>query len=463
MKSIERLSASFVIAAALAAPWIAGGRTDLKWVEGLAVLPAVACVLLLGVRRMEGQWLEVPTPAAILAIALLGCLGFWALRPEPPFATAYAAEHWRFMESWNPASLLQLPRLVRFFFLGSVLLGFFAAIDLGRWEGFRRCLCGAIGIDGLATTGYSLGERWLHWPSPSWVLTSEGRDAYTATFFHHSTSAAAFDLAWPLLIFGGCLGLHRILRAVCAVVALGMGVAGLVLWEADSAYQIAGGLVAAALAWKYAIAVGRFRPWLVLAGIGLVLGVVFAWQVASVIKLRTHYPDGWVNARVTEGQAPVRDALVRTRALTRGDHLVSSSAPPRPVAWLAAWRMARDYPMMGLGPGAWVRKAILYSNEPIMNTFFQHRQFAHNDLYQTAAEWGVLPAIAWLLLWTGALYGAVRRSLPDPTEEMGLVLALLGMALHATMHFPLQVPALQLWVALLLGLGWSARQRSRLV
>jgi len=100
----------------------------------------------------------------------------------------------------------------------------------------------------------------------------------------------------------------------------------------------------------------------------------------------------------------------------------------------------------------------VFSNEPTVSTFYQHRQFAHHDLLQTAAEWGIVPALLWVALWVGAFYRAIRR---DPTDlrEMGLVLALIALALHSMLHFPLQLPLFQLWAALLLGLAWSRRPR----
>jgi hypothetical protein len=43
---------------------------------------------------------------------------------------------------------------------------------------------------------------------------------------------------------------------------------------------------------------------------------------------------------------------------------------------------------------------------------------------------------------------------------MGLVLSLTALALHSMIHFPLQIPAFQLWAALLLGIAWSRRARN---
>jgi O-antigen ligase len=120
--------------------------------------------------------------------------------------------------------------------------------------------------------------------------------------------------------------------------------------------------------------------------------------------------------------------------------------------------MTADYPLVGLGPGAWVTHGVLYSNDTIVNTFYQHRQFAHHDLLQTAAEWGGLGAVAWLALWIGGFWRATRFDLQSPPAEIDLVLSLLGIAVHSTVHFPLQNPALLLWAVLLLGLAWSSRR-----
>ena len=55
--------------------------------------------------------------------------------------------------------------------------------------------------------------------------------------------------------------------------------------------------------------------------------------------------------------------------------------------------MAADYPLIGLGPGAWVKRSALYTRDSVVNTFYFYRQYAHHDLLQFAAEWGVLPAL----------------------------------------------------------------------
>jgi O-antigen ligase len=198
------------------------------------------------------------------------------------------------------------------------------------------------------------------------------------------------------------------------------------------------------------------------AGVTVIFVAAILVQLFVAFRLQRTYPDRWSSAEETHELAPDRDAGVKKRALERGDHLVASSAPPRAVAWVTALRMASDNLVIGQGPSSWVYRSVLYSNEPIVNTFHQHRQFAHNDLFQTAAEWGVAPAVAWVLAWAGAFWNCARRSADNLVSELPILLALLGMGLHALMHFPLQVPALQLWTALVLGLAWSRPPRLRL-
>jgi hypothetical protein len=118
--------------------------------------------------------------------------------------------------------------------------------------------------------------------------------------------------------------------------------------------------------------------------------------------------------------------------------------------------MAGDHPFLGDGPGAWVKRAVLYSHEPIMVTFFHHRQFAHQDLLQFAAEWGCVPAIILAVFWCGAIWRGTSPRTWDPADAV-TSLALFGVALHSCWNFPLQVPALQLTAAVLLGVLWRAR------
>jgi O-Antigen ligase len=377
-------------------------------------------------------------------------------QPAPTFATTFGDEHWQFLEANYPLVILHWPRLPHLLFLASVLLGFLAAVELGDSKGFRRALLDTLGLSGLALAVYALGIRWLGWTSPPWIKLAGDTEQFNVWFFHHNGPGACFLLAWPLLLFRENSLPRRAAGVALAVVAI----AALPLWHSSSPAVIAGGIFVLGMIWRILAAKITAWPQLVRGTIVTLFLGIFAWQISSTLAMRRDFPDGWVSAAETLQNAPARDAAFKMAADRRGDRLVASPAPPRPAAWLTAARMAADYPLVGLGPGAWVTHAVLYSNDSLVNTFHQHRQFAHHDLLQTAAEWGGLAALAWLVIWIGAFWLATSRDASGRFTEMDLVLSLLGIAVHSMVHFPLQNPALLLWTVLLLGLAWSRRPGS---
>jgi len=421
----------------------------------------VAFLLVMLERIQERRWLCIPRLAVWPVVFLLGCVSWWATQPEPPFATAFTAEHWSFMEHQFPSAILQWARGERLFFLGSLLLGFWASVDLGRSKTFRSRTGLIVAANGIAVTLYALGQRWFGLPYPFWVEIAGSTEAYDVCFFHHSGPPACLDFAWPLLVFREWQKDTVKPNIVAATVVLPILILSIPIWKSESAWAVASLLLFCGFVWLFIAHRQPINPALPLASFALLFLAAFSCQTIAVLSMRAHKADSWKNASLAAAQAPERDEQLRALIRLRGDHLVTSSAQPRPVAWLAGTRMAQDHPLIGLGPGSWVRQAVLYSNEPVMHTFYQHRQFAHHDLLQTAAEWGCLPAIAWLLLWIGGIHRASRRILTEGPNDIGLVVALVGIALHSLVHFPLQVPALQIWTAIALGLAWSRRSPAR--
>lgn len=453
---LPRLASVLVCAAAAVAPWIAGANTS-QVIKGwwLAVPLALSFFLICAQWVVEKKRPSLPWIVSLPVAFLLGCLAWWATKPELEFPTAFSAEHWRFLETTFPFMIFQWPRPERFAFLAGALLGLLAVVDLGSSREFHRRLRATIGISGLALALYALGMQWLGWPTLPWINQAADTERFNVAFFHHSGPGACLNLAWPLLVFAGDdRGSGRIL-SIRSVAILLVVVAVLPLWHSISAPVIAAALLFAGafLLWRMR-SEKKHSPLVVRALIAAAFLSIGVWQWRSLQPLRAE-SDGWVSAAQTERDAPARDALIKTAALKRGDRLVASTTPPRPAAWLAAARMASDYPVVGLGPGSWVKRVVLYSNDTIVNTFYQHRQFAHHDLLQTAAEWGGLGACAWLVIWIGALWRATGSISSGSTRDIGVMLALLGIAVHGTVHSPLQNPALLTWTLLLLGLAWS--------
>ena len=441
-----------LILAALAAPWLGGTQTTVPnarwWLGGTL---AVAFCLVLAGRSRAHRRLAIPPGAGMSALFLLGCLGWWATQSEPHFATLFGEEHWAFLNERYPRAIFQGPRLERLGFLACVILGFLAAIDSGQRESFRRRLTLTIGVSGMGVAVYALGLARLGWPALPWTQIDGGAEQFNVCFAHYSGPPACLNLAWPLLVFGAPSGLAW-LRRIAPVIIAG---AAMPLWNSAAGKCIAVGLLVAGAVWKWGAKQGWLTPGRVCAAPGIALLAVFACQWFAISHMRKHTPDNWISAHETLIHADTHDARLRELAAQRGDHLVASPAADRPSGWLCALRMAADHPLIGLGPGAWVKRSALYTHDSVVSTFYHYRQYAHHDLLQFAAEWGGFATLAVLFLWLGGIWRAIHRDSADNTAEAGIVLALFGITLHSMVDFPLQNPALQLWSALLLGLAWS--------
>jgi O-antigen ligase len=312
----------------------------------------------------------------------------------------------------------------------------------------------------LAIGVYALGIRWLGLPLVPWALIDGGPERYDVSFFHHCGPPACLNVAWVLIFFFRPNQRRSSPFAILSSLAILVLVAlDLPLWRSQSAGAIAGGIFIIGATWTILQRRGFVTPARIRTALALAFAALLTWQALWAWRSLHNFPDHWVSAQQTIHIAPVRDARIRAHAMQRGDRLAFSTAPARPIAWIAAARMAMDYPFLGWGPGSWVRIIPLYSNEPLIQTFFQHRQFAHHDLLQTAAEWGILPALLFLSLWIGALLRATANTDPKTAEGMNLTLAVVVLALHSTLHFPLQIPALQIWAALLLAAAWSTPKK----
>jgi hypothetical protein len=99
-------------------------------------------------------------------------------------------------------------------------------------------------------------------------------------------------------------------------------------------------------------------------------------------------------------------------------------------------------------------------------------QNAHEDYLQGLMEWGYLGGTLWAALLLGGLGTAMarhrkqQRSWDAETRLLSSagILSLGGLMLHGLIDFPLQIPSLQLYAAVLLGLLWNlpdARRRRR--
>jgi O-antigen ligase/tetratricopeptide (TPR) repeat protein len=117
--------------------------------------------------------------------------------------------------------------------------------------------------------------------------------------------------------------------------------------------------------------------------------------------------------------------------------------------------MIHDFPLFGVGMGAWGELFTRYVSPP-WSQFYYYRE-THNDYLQFAAESGLvaLLALSWLFWRLLRRIGAGMRS-GDPRKWpllAAVMAAAVASALHELVDFNLHVPANAVLLAVLLGLG----------
>jgi len=132
------------------------------------------------------------------------------------------------------------------------------------------------------------------------------------------------------------------------------------------------------------------------------------------------------------------------------------SVEQRQMAARYALELVRDFPLTGTGAGSFYGSFIRY--QPPGDHFFDH---AHNDYVELAADWGL---IGWALGAALVLHSMIifMRTLHQRRSSMargmcfGTLMGTVGMGIHATVDFNLQIPVNALLMVLILALGWSA-------
>ena len=128
----------------------------------------------------------------------------------------------------------------------------------------------------------------------------------------------------------------------------------------------------------------------------------------------------------------------------------ATSVAARFEYWRAAWTTATANPLVGTGPGTFMR-----SYAKIKPPEAEMARLAHNDYLQQASDSGFLGALAYgAFIWISLYWTWRRRHLS--ITHLALWFGLLGFALQSFVEFGLYIPALS-WCFFLL-LGWLLGQ-----
>jgi hypothetical protein len=285
------------------------------------------------------------------------------------------------------------------------------------------------------------GTQMIFWqpPPPEEVRVT----TFFATYYYHGNAGAFLNLVWPLsaglVIRAFASGSHPWMRAMWTSVFL-LTIAAVLANTSRMAQLVALlSLVAICL---------QFGPLLLRKLSGGHKSVALAGALAIGLALIAF-------ARASHFEQPLN------RWQSASEHI------PNDARWQAsrvAVRALPDAGLFGFGPGTFRVVFPMYNrsgSDQVSGTW----RFLHEDYLQTVLEWGWVGAILWVLLFFGGITVGIRsykehaRSEWTPRKRVLqplVIIALIGVALHALVDFPIQIESIQLYVATYLGLCWGS-------
>jgi hypothetical protein len=326
----------------------------------------------------------------------------------------------------------------------ALLAAFLMAIDLAESPTWRNRLWHTMAFTGFSVVVFGLVERALSAPSMYWRNENDG-NVFFGTFRYHGNAGAFLNLVWPVIL----LLLLRSFRRPRAHLERAFWACALFLTVVAAMVNIsrAAGLITIVLglfAGVWLVPQARTRQARFFFRRGAILVVLLAGFAAALIMVSGHSPT----------QSHWRQLATQ---LNGGNQRLLTAD--------ACLRMLPEAGWFGFGPGTF--SAVF----PFHTAYLERRiygfwVYAHEDYLQTVIEYGKAGAALWSIYFLGGIFAALVRAFRTKafgvTSALGYAacfLALTGIALHALVDFPLQVPSIQVYVAVYLALAWRSPGR----
>lgn len=281
------------------------------------------------------------------------------------------------------------------------------------------------------------GAQMIFWRSaPPWEVKT-----FFATFFYHANAGAFLNLVLPVTAGLAVWTLARcagpLARAVWASAFLIVVIA--VLSNTSRMGQAVGFLTIAAIV--TAVIRPASRVIVRTEKHTLIVGVVVVAITAFAIAQASHLDRPLGRWQQFMKQLPVDQRWAANRA---------------------AITAVDDAGLFGFGPGVF-RAVFPHYQQVFADRLHGTWRFLHNDYLQTLLEWGWVGSALIAALFFGSIAVAIRsyRNTESWSTRQRIllpcvVLALIGVALHAMVDFPLQILSIQLLVASFLGICWGS-------
>jgi O-antigen ligase len=372
---------------------LGGYRPESVLVPALLITGLVVWLLLL---RASGRWPRPFDPIALWPLPFLVYAGFNAamVSPVPWLGWAdwtgwaiFAAVHWIALNGLAPGS----PR---------------------RW------VHGVMATTAVVSVGLACYQRWY---DPDWLMLGRTQTIYFAgrtsgAFGVPNSQAAMLLLLLPIAIGRAIEPATTGLRRVLAVLLTLIFLFGLYLTISRGAWL---SLALAVALWPLLMPNRSWRFRLGLAAVAL--------SVSVLVGVALYHAVPSVRSRLV--------ALVVDRGETT-----------RPIMWRAAWSLFREQPVLGSGAGSY--NTLFERYRP--SGFRDEPQWAHNDYLNTLSDYGVVGfgLLAGGFLW--AIGRALRAGRLRERRARAITIGLVGFALSLAIDFHLKIPALAMFLAVIL-------------
>ncbi|MFN2623429.1 MAG: O-antigen ligase family protein [Chthoniobacterales bacterium] len=444
MHSLRDLSRWLFLATLIVAPWFYGGTTawSIELTNGL-----VGLVLVFWVASLVVDWRRpiVPRSLMIIAGAVL-LLGWWmALNAHSVYDTRFRI--FVPVATLLPALggsadyVLSCAMMVRVTLLLGTIMFVTEMVQRPRW---LLRLWSALAISGGAIALLGLLQKASRAPMIFWQpggSPAHFTSTFFASFYYHANAGAFLNLVLPAVIGLTCWFVTRHERGVARGLLAGTSVIMLIAIASNTSRmaQIVSGLLILTLLGTVV------RPLITRAVRGdkktLAIGALIVAIVIVAVAQATHLDQPLLRWQQFTKQLPVDERWAANRT---------------------ALTAAGDAGAFGFGPG--VFRAIFPHYQQLAGGHPRGTwRFLHDDYLQTVLEWGWIGAIALGTLFFGGIAFAVRNYLrPEEWSNRQRVLllcsllALIGVAIHAAVDFPLQIFSIQLLVATYLGICWGS-------
>jgi O-antigen ligase len=308
-----------------------------------------------------------------------------------------------------------------------------AAVYIGVfWCARATCSSGGVRttVRGVAWLGMALtvlvaiqratSPALLYW---TWQPISAGASPY-GPFVNRNALASWLTMAVPLII-GYAMARHQSPPTRNDHTIPGTSIDSRQLWLAGAAILMTGGLLAS-----------MSRGGILGGGIGLMAfvwlsrrriggGSGVAWMLAGLVALVV----------MASAYANLDTLALRLQETTE------QGTWGRPAIWRDTWRMASDFPLTGVGAGAFQRAMLVYQQGSRL-FFFNH---AHNEYLQLLAEGGLLVAVPASLAVLAAMALMARSLGADRTPifwvRAGAICGIVAVAVQSIWDTGLRTPA----------------------